>query len=795
MSLSLADIKKQSANAVTPDTSTTPETPVPGAPLTLAQIKAAAPAAPEAPAPQKKSSITPVGAFARETATEAGKQFDQTKQNLTQHGQEFIDAAGKGDLGGEVKAGLRSAAEATGGAARIAFSPLTTLLGHVVDNISNMPTVQHLATKDSVGKVLQHASDLSLPLGKVAENHPQTARDVQNIIDTISLVAGPKGVKAAAPAIEKTAAAIAPKAAEAVSGGTEQTLYQMAKARIAKVGEGMRPREIDALEKKYAELAGTTQKTQKILTKGEKATEAKNAAGTQGQAPARLLAENGIIPKQKGSRLDTLEQADSFRNSTDALRDTNRKAIAEVEPSVQKSSLPNLEEEAVKMARSSKNIDSGIADTLEAHVREAFAAYKREYGDAIPLTKVDDIKVARWKPVKFDSTKPYASDSNYLIAKVMQKEIESKASSAGYEDVAQLNRHIGDRLEAAKFLESLNNKVVKGGRLSKYVYQGIGASMGHSIPGKIVGALGGDAMANLMISNSVAGPLKRLILRNLEAKDPEAYTRALEWLHQRGVIRENTPRLPAPAPLGSTKNPIVTPHTSFEAPAQKIDNQSLREGLPQLQPALGTKERPIITPAPAARVSRYGGSEAPSVQEPVKFAPTGKQGGITRYSEQADSTPGTQKAPVTRETPKNAKPGGETAAFAAVAGVQPDKDGNIKFDPLKSGLAFLGVRGLQKIHVEDLGVMRDFSDYVNGAYKPAEKELIQLKKDAQNIADHYKIPNSAAGDKSLSNSFGKILDKLRFDKKIDKPVKVRAHDRNGTRGVPEHTRNRPGEGK
>lgn len=66
-----------------------------------------------------------------------------------------------------------------------------------------------------------------------------------------------------------------------------------------------------------------------------------------------------------------------------------------------------------------------------------------------------------------------------------------------------------------------------------------------------------------------------------------------------------------------------------------------------------------------------------------------------------------------------------------------------------------------KIVQEDLFEMRDFTDYVNGAYKP--KNAVQLEIDARRIAEQYGI-NPNQGNRALSNQFGKILDeKLKLD--------------------------------
>lgn len=78
----------------------------------------------------------------------------------------------------------------------------------------------------------------------------------------------------------------------------------------------------------------------------------------------------------------------------------------------------------------------------------------------------------------------------------------------------------------------------------------------------------------------------------------------------------------------------------------------------------------------------------------------------------------------------------------------------------------------KNISSAEKGTIRDFTDFVNGAYKPTGKTLELLKRDAQEIADKYGFTSSLKGDKSLSNQFGQYLDSVNYDKKIfkNKPV-------------------------
>lgn len=334
-------------------------------------------------------------------------------------------------------------------------------------------------------------------------------------------------------------------------------------------------RAINDLENTYSDLmSGTTPGKKKVDKLGQK-TEILNKSGTTGRTPQRTLAEDGIIPNRSGPKLDTFEQAQQYREKVKPLREANRAALKETGLATEPVKLDDLETKAIEYARTPENINAGRFDKMEQEIRAEFNLLRKNYPKGeIPLDVVDDIKSARWDNV-FKNKGLVEADilkksSEYSIAKSLQKSIEEIAANAGNEEVAQLNREIGDRLEAAKFLEELNGKTIKGGRLLKYVTTVLGSSAGQTIPGKIVGALGGNLIGELIIANNVANPIKRLLLANLEKTDPKAYTKTIQWLQKQNLDRETRLLLPAPAPLGSTKNPIITPHTTYEPAAKKI---------------------------------------------------------------------------------------------------------------------------------------------------------------------------------------------------------------------------------
>lgn len=348
-------------------------------------------------------------------------------------------------------------------------------------------------------------------------------------------------------------------------GGVQgaKTIADLTVGGASKVGEfvdntkaKIQRKAIDTLETKYQELSGATKPNINKLEKGQKITGLKNAAGTEGKTPERILAENGIIPKSEGTKLRTTEQSQEFVKRTEPLQEINNAAIKSMSKQVPSINLEEQRKAALEIANTTFNKDAGIAKGLAKEINQEYDDLIAEYGDSIPIDKLNDIKIARGKTV-FDTTRPQLNSANNAIRKVAQKTVEDLAKANGYTEVAQMNRHIGDMLDAAKFLEGLNGTTVSGGKLTRLAAGMIASSAATSIPAKVAAAVGGDYVAGLLIDVSVSSPIKRLILRNLEVNDPKSFIIAQKWLADQGVLRDTYLALPAPVKGATT---IVDPN-------------------------------------------------------------------------------------------------------------------------------------------------------------------------------------------------------------------------------------------
>jgi hypothetical protein len=382
------------------------------------------------------------------------------------------------------------------------LKPIGASLEGLGKEIATIPAVQRLADSDQ-GAALD--------------------RDVQAFQEYLNLVPVPKGVSA----IAKTA----PKAAGAVTEKVGMAVAPM-------IGKAQQ-REITWLADRYREVATGAKPTRKILQKSE----------ARGKDPAQFLAERNIRPDVRDGKVVSAEQADKLHASADPLNEHLDLALAEIEQGIPRLKMADLEEVAVRSVRTDSNIAKNIADKLEDDIRAEFATYRKNYGEEAGITQVQAIKKGKWSRAPFDSTKPLQGDVNYAIGKAAKEAIEKAVPEDAF-SVRELNSHIGDILDAEKFLRSLDGRTVKGGRLGKYFGRTFGAMIGSNAGplGTFFGTLGGDAVIEVLQRSTFSSPLKQLILRNLQKANPAEYQRVLDYMRKAGLERETRPLLPAPKP-------------------------------------------------------------------------------------------------------------------------------------------------------------------------------------------------------------------------------------------------------
>lgn len=239
----------------------------------------------------------------------------------------------------------------------------------------------------------------------------------------------------------------------------------------------------------------------------------------------RTKVPGGAIDQYKAQTLDGAEGV--VRNNLERLGETVK--------------LSDVEKELTHTVNSSGLEGSDLKNALN-NIKKEISGYKLK-ADAegkIPLTLVHDAKISTTNGINYQ-TPPEIKTYRKAIARGLKKTVE-KYSSFNTEEV---NKEISKYLEDVNFLERLDGKRVRGGKLGKYFAQ---------ISGNIVGGLAGGAIggpvgsaAGTVLGGEVAGRIKGSALENTLG-GRAGYIAPKNEVIDEAIGRGKSPRLALPAP-------------------------------------------------------------------------------------------------------------------------------------------------------------------------------------------------------------------------------------------------------
>lgn len=266
--------------------------------------------------------------------------------------------------------------------------------------------------------------------------------------------------------------------------------------------------------------------------------------GKFGKDSPKFLGELGISPNRliENGKFQTEDIAKEL--STTAVKDfdnTLTDMLKAAQFSNKKPDLTRMEINAISKIKDIKNITEAQRLQIAKNIKQEFSALKGKYGDSITLPSLNEQKGNYWANTKFDATKPFQSDVNYIIGSTMRQTIEDSVQDA---PVRELNQLLGNYYSAAKFLRSINKREPKqtaiqkvGGTLSRAAGTLVGSAMGGT-GGAVSGYLFGKTLADVL--NKASNPVKTAVLNNLEKTNPQAFDEALKYLgHQQLNILKN----------------------------------------------------------------------------------------------------------------------------------------------------------------------------------------------------------------------------------------------------------------
>jgi hypothetical protein len=290
---------------------------------------------------------------------------------------------------------------------------------------------------------------------------------------------------------------------------------------------------------------------------------------SQGEDPnaAKTLSEEYIIPKVKGNRMFTEEQADLLKakgwteqSKVDELiaNDVRYKNLGELRSSVvkalqgkyklteQEKAIKYFDEELLAFIKQNGGQFSGKPITSI----DNFESYLKQISEtSAPTTLINDFKSYLWKlgyPKGIQAPSDVLKAGSSRVAGNTVKDIINGIYKDTNPEIAdaiiKLNDHSGKLFEASRFLEFMNGKPAPMGRLGRNFMRLAGTIAGSSFGpvGSVAGAITADHLVTLMQNPEfVVGRVPKIMKLN-----PQAYQQAMELLKRMEIIRSTRLQLP-----------------------------------------------------------------------------------------------------------------------------------------------------------------------------------------------------------------------------------------------------------
>lgn len=306
---------------------------------------------------------------------------------------------------------------------------------------------------------------------------------------------------------------------------------------------------VDKIQSAYEDAAGSTKSGIKGMTK---------TASKGLDSNPEFLANAGILPETSeinGRRVFTTG-SDSASQQTLQGRINDLTALRDQAISKAGMETPMyLEDMRTKALQEAEDEFSGTArDTVVNHINSEFDAYKSQYGDGqgnISLTDANKIKMDLQGKTNYDATRPTVlTRANSMMATVAKTSVEDGADKAGLKGVREINKIIQQHLDAKKFLDRINGQTIKGGRIGKYVAEGVGATVGSAVGSAVGGAFGNSSIgagvgtlagagAGALFSKFLqkftsGGTISAAAIGRMAQEDPEVVQQFLQYLSKHG---------------------------------------------------------------------------------------------------------------------------------------------------------------------------------------------------------------------------------------------------------------------
>lgn len=245
--------------------------------------------------------------------------------------------------------------------------------------------------------------------------------------------------------------------------------------------------------------------------------------------------EGGTLGMGGKTVRDTVEAQAQLSDEASRLKEMTRDAFR-VSP--ERISLAEAEADAIAHAASDAGINKkGDVPAMVKRIRAVFNDMRQSplyQGGALTLEQVDDLKSGQWEKAsrKFINSGqvPIDAEAHYMVGKSLQQSIENKIPEG---PVKEINKYIGQHLEAIRQLEKLDGTTATG-KVGFGMARATGAIIGgHGGPvSSIAGAQLGQKAAEVASHFNANDPFVMNRLLQEAKKDPEVVTAFAKYLEE-----------------------------------------------------------------------------------------------------------------------------------------------------------------------------------------------------------------------------------------------------------------------
>lgn len=211
--------------------------------------------------------------------------------------------------------------------------------------------------------------------------------------------------------------------------------------------------------------------------------------------PLTIAAEERLpigISKEGGvNKIDTTIARQQLSKRIDDVDASLSKTLSKSVKEKKYIDLKQVASEAKKQARASTQNDTvykSIAQDIDEYIDDAISARARY----VSAAELNNIKRGMYQ-VGYNAMKPTSDKAARLIGRSARAKIERTFSD---KNIAKINKTLGDYITLQSLLENAQGRVVAGGRVGKYLAQGIGSGIGIAAGSPIpyVGPIAGGLM-------------------------------------------------------------------------------------------------------------------------------------------------------------------------------------------------------------------------------------------------------------------------------------------------------------